>query len=109
MIHRRYERTGFLCRVDLATGPNSPRIPGQSIDISLGGVGIMTQAAFEAGQMLTITFFLKNAAQKEVRNQAVGRVVNLKADVDANRLGVEFLEPLQESKQPELVRRLLRI
>jgi c-di-GMP-binding flagellar brake protein YcgR len=109
MERRSYERVGFLCRVALAVRPGAPPLEARSVDLSMGGAGIVTSAALQVGQTVGLTFFLKDARQQEVRDQVQGRVVNLKADLDCNRVGVEFLEPLHESKNPALVRKLLAL
>ena len=109
MERRSYERVGFLCRVAVAVRPEAAPIEARSIDLSLGGVGLATSAALPVGQTVVLTFFLKGARQEEVRDQVQGRVVNLKADLDCNRVGVEFLEPLHESRHPALVRKLLAL
>lgn len=109
MDQRRYERVEFLCRVALAVLPGGSPSEGRATDLSLGGAGILTPCSFQAGQTVAITFFLRDRAQKEVKSQVVGRVVNLRADVDVNRVGVEFLEPLDEKKHPALVKRLMEL
>ena len=109
MDKRRYERVGFLCRVVLAALPNGPHSEGRATDLSLGGAGILTPCTLRRGRPSAVTFFLRDRSQKEVKSQVVGRVVNLRADVDVNRIGVEFLEPLNEVKHPTLVKRLLEV
>jgi c-di-GMP-binding flagellar brake protein YcgR len=109
MDRRRYERVPFNCRVTMVPASRGAAAPGQATDISLGGAGIMTAASFEKGQVVTVSFLMRDARQQEVINEVVGRVVNLRADYDANRVGVEFLEPLSEHRQPELTRRVLAL
>jgi hypothetical protein len=36
----------------------------------------------------------------------LGRVAYSRADEDGNRVGIEFIEPIQESAQPALARKL---
>ncbi|HZU36820.1 MAG TPA: PilZ domain-containing protein [Gemmataceae bacterium] len=109
MERRRYERVNFFCRVGLTTLPGAPVREGRSTDISLGGVGLTTGGQFAVGQPVTVTFYLRDPRQGEVQDQVPGRVVNLKADMDGNRLGVEFLEPLDERRHPLLVRKVLSL
>ena len=106
---RRYERVPFFCQVGLAAGPAGRQEYGRSIDLSQGGVGVMTPASFAKGQLVTVTFFLRDGRQQEVRNQMVGRIVSLQADMDANRVGVEFLQPLDKAVCPELMRKLVTL
>jgi len=109
MERRSYERVGFHCRVAVAVRPGAVPIEARSMDLSLGGAGIATAAPLEVGQTVVLTFILRDGRQQEVRDQVQGRVVNLKADLDCNRVGVEFLEPLHESKHPALVGKLLAL
>ncbi len=70
----------------------------------------MTGAVFTPGQQVSIVFHLPDTTlKKKIDVEVTGRVVNLNADVDANRIGVEFLEPLGASRAPELVERLQNI
>ncbi len=106
MNMRRYERVPFFCKVGLST-PSAPGpVVTQSFDISLGGVGVATRAAFQTGDAVVVTFFLKDHAQQEVREQVAGRVANLRADEDGNRLGIEFLSPLRDDTHPHLMQRI---
>jgi c-di-GMP-binding flagellar brake protein YcgR len=107
MNKRRYERVSCLCDVTVSVLPGGTAIAARCLDLSLGGVGLITQNTFQTGQVVALTFFLKDATKKEVRERVTGRVVHLRADVDANRIGVEFLEPLQGSQCPVLMYRLL--
>jgi c-di-GMP-binding flagellar brake protein YcgR len=107
--NRRYERVTFLCNVLVSGFPNGAATAARSLDISLGGVGIITQGTYEVGQLVTISFLLKDREKEVVVNEVAGRIVYFRADVDANRVGVEFLQPLHESKHPELMRRFLKI
>jgi c-di-GMP-binding flagellar brake protein YcgR len=106
---RRYERVNFFCRVSLATSPGAPAREAQSTDISLGGVGLTTTGQYALGQVLTVTFHVRDARRGEVQERVAGRVVNLKADLDGNRLGVEFLEPLDERRYPLLTRKVMSL
>jgi c-di-GMP-binding flagellar brake protein YcgR len=109
MQRRRYERAPFFADVTLRAFPNGPSVPARTLDLSLGGVGLVTGAAFTPGQLVSVTLYLVDSAKRSTKVEVVGRVVNLNADVDANRLGVEFVEPLSAAKTPELVDRLQRI
>lgn len=106
---RRYERVGFLCRLELAVLPDGVTQLASSLDLSMGGVGVITQAAFSVGQMVAVTFFLKSPNEDETKVRVIGRVVRLAADVDANVLGVQFLSPLTEAEFPRLVGKLLSL
>src|SRR5262249_39494719 len=100
MQRRRYERVPFFADVTLRALPNGPSVPARTLDLSLGGVGLVTGAAFTPGQSVSVIFDLVDAAKRSTKFEVVGRVVNLNADLDANRLGVEFVEPLSAANTP---------
>ncbi len=104
---RRYERVGFLCKLELTAIPGGIPQPANSLDLSLGGVGVITQSVFPIGQLVTATFFLSDSVRGEIQDPVVGRIVHFAADVDANRVGIEFLAPLTEKEHHRLVGRLL--
>ena len=104
---RQYERVGFLCKLELSEMPGGAPQAARSVDLSFGGVGFVTQSPFSVGQLVTVTFYFKDVSQNEVRDQVVGRIVHFAADVDANRVGVEFLCPLAEAEHPLLAGKLL--
>jgi c-di-GMP-binding flagellar brake protein YcgR len=106
---RRYERVQFLCDASVTALPNGAAIAARTLDISLGGVGLLTRTVLEPGQAIAVSFSLRDSTQKEIKEQAFGRVVAFRADLEGNRVGVEFSEPLNESRNPELVRRLMKI
>jgi c-di-GMP-binding flagellar brake protein YcgR len=105
---RRYERVPFFVDVVLRKAEGGRLLQARTIDFSLGGVGLLTSAAFVAGEHVTIIFAIPDAGSQET-TEIVGRVVGFSADVDANRVGVEFLEPLSASRSPKLVSRLLKV
>jgi c-di-GMP-binding flagellar brake protein YcgR len=105
---RRYERVNFFCEVTLCVLGGTP-VVSRSVDISLGGVGIATQARVEPGQPVMLTFHLQNAQQQEIVEEILGTVVHLRAESDGNILGVEFLQPLDLSRNRELLRRVMAI
>jgi c-di-GMP-binding flagellar brake protein YcgR len=105
---RRYERVPFFADVAVRMVQGGPSLPARTIDLSLGGVGLVTVAALVPGTDVIIIFSIPDAAGKRTTD-VVGRVVSLSADSDANRVGIEFLEPLSKSRTPELLRRLQQI
>ncbi len=104
---RTYERVGFLCHLELVVLPDGVPQPASSLDLSMGGVGVITQAGFSVGQLVAVTFFLKGPDEAKVR--VTGRVARLAAGGDANVLGVQFLSPLTEAEFPRLVGKLLSL
>ena len=104
---RRYERVSFMCKLELTDSSGGPAQPARALDLSLGGVGAVSQASFSVGEMLTVTFFLKDSTQNEIKDDVAGRVVRLTADVDANTMGIQFVNPLTEREHPRLVNKLL--
>ncbi len=104
---RHYERVGFLCQLELTPVPGGAPRPGRSLDLSLGGVGAVTQSSFQLGQMVNVAFCFKDSNQIQVRDEVAGRVVRLAADVDVNQIGVQFLSCLTEAEHPRLMRKLM--
>ena len=106
---RQYERVPFFAEVDVRAGADGSWQSARSIDLSLGGVGLMTAASLLPGQMVTLKLSVPGAAAKGTRPvQVLGRVASLHADAELNHVGVEFLEPLSASQSPALVSRLLK-
>jgi c-di-GMP-binding flagellar brake protein YcgR len=105
---RRYERVPFFAEVTLRTAGNARLLPARTIDLSLGGVGLVTKTALERGTPVTVVFSIPDAGGRRT-TEIIGRVVSLNADSDANRVGIEFLEPLSASRAPALVNRLQRL
>ena len=100
---RIYERVGFLCRVDLKTDDGAT-FEASTVDISLGGVGVMAPRFLAAGRDVTLAFHLRDRQGAPAVERAVGRVAHARSDVDGHMLGVEFLEPLRRSSNPLLTR-----
>ena len=84
-------------------------IEASSLNISLGGVGLACQSAFRKGQVIIVTFRLHDPKLGVVEERVTGKVVNLIADVDGNRVGVEFIAPLQHTTFPALFRAVERL
>ena len=104
---RQYERVSFMCKLELTALSGGPAQPARALDLSLGGVGAVSQAAFSVGEMVTVAFFLKDSTRGEIKDEVTGRVARLAADVDANTLGIQFLNPLNEDEHARLVHKLL--
>ena len=99
---RRYERVPFFCPVDVTVLPDGPTVPGHSFDISLGGVGITLNTLLERGQDVHISFQLRHDSEKCDEESVLGRVADLESDADCNRVGIEFLGGIGQSRQPLL-------
>ena len=105
---RRFERVQFFCEVSIAILPDGPTISAHSVDVSLGGAGLVTQVAIELGQSVALSFSLGNQSGEEIENRVMARVVNFRADPDVNHIGVEFLELLSHSRNPHLLKKFLK-
>jgi len=107
LSRRRYERVPFFCPLQLTALKGGAVIQGSALDISLGGVGLTSLAALPRGEPVAVRFLFtheKNGIYEEV----LGKVAYTKSDEDGNRIGIEFLEPLQEAAYPMLTRRLMQ-
>jgi len=105
---RRYERVAFNCPVVAWLLGGGPMHSSRSVDISLGGVRIVTTLSAAPGELLRLEFHVKDDGET-VREELAGRVVHVTVDDCLSTLGIEFLEPLTEGRQPALVRRIRRL
>jgi c-di-GMP-binding flagellar brake protein YcgR len=103
---RRYERVAFFCPVKVFVLPDGPVLSGRTFDISLGGVGITTDRMLERGQTLRIQFHFQKGSDVPVDEEIMGQAAYSRADEDGDRVGVEFLEPVNESTHPMLAYKL---
>ena len=106
---RRYQRVPFLCPVELTALPEGKTFPGRTLDISLGGVGVLSQVGLEREHQVSVAFLLGNGPKGSVSESVMGRVAVLRADDIGNVIGIEFLEPLSSAKHPALLRKLLAL
>jgi hypothetical protein len=102
---RVYQRASFLCRVTLSTGEGAA-IEANSVDISLGGVGLVSPRLVPTGRAVTLEFHLRNKAGEPVIDKVGGRVVHVRSDIDGHVLGIEFHEPLRRLHNPDLARKV---
>ena len=109
MNRRRFERVEFFCEVSMTILPQGPTFWAHTFDVSLGGVGLVTQRGFQLGQAVALSFRVGQGTAKKLGKRITGRVMHLAADADANRVGIEFSQPLSESDHPELVRKLMSL
>ena len=103
---RRYERVGFYCDLLVTPTAGGEAVPARSVDISLGGVGVVAAVSWPRGELVRIGFHLKDSRQQPVVEEVTGRIAHCRAEEDGNILGVEFLEPISAAAQPALARRL---
>jgi hypothetical protein len=101
---RRYERVAFYCSLHLTLLPNGPTVSARSFDISVGGVGIAANILPARGQAVRVRFHKRSS--EWTGEDVVGRVAYSRADEDGNRIGVEFVEQIQEATHPMLASRL---
>jgi c-di-GMP-binding flagellar brake protein YcgR len=106
LVQRRYERVAFYCGLQLTALPNGPTIPARSLDISVGGVGITSDTLLNRGQTVRVRFHLHNESDEWTDEDVLGRVTYSCADENENRMGIEFLETIQESTKPALAHQL---
>jgi hypothetical protein len=103
---RRHERAAFHCQLQLTVLPNGPVVPGNSYDISIGGVGLSAALPLERGQLVSIRFYLHNGRSEELHADVLGHIAYCRSDEDGNRIGVAFLATIQEATQPVLAKKI---
>ena len=106
---RVYVRVPFLRPVTVSAPPDGRPAEARTLDISLGGVGLTCSVPFRKGQVVVVTFHLQDPKLGAVVERVEGRVANFQADPDANRVGIEFLEPLHSAANPALTRAVGRL
>ena len=84
-------------------------MPGSSLDISIGGVGLTAPNAPERGALVRVRFQLHTESNGDVAEDVLGKIAYSSADENGTRIGIEFLEPVQESTHPHLTRRLNKL
>src|SRR6185312_9963496 len=105
---RTYQRVNFLCRVDIATDDGAT-IEANTVDVSLGGVGVASPRFVAEGLAVTLAFHLRDKQGAPAIERVAARVAHARADSDGLTLGVEFLAPLQRSSHPLLTRAVERL
>ena len=103
---RRYERVPFFCPLELTVLPNGPTVPGNSFDVSMGGIGVAAEIWLDRGEEVRVRLHFKNGSHEPILEDILGRVANSRADEDGNRIGIEFLATVRESTQPTLMQTL---
>jgi c-di-GMP-binding flagellar brake protein YcgR len=103
---RRYERVACFIPVQLTVLPSGPVLQARSFDISRGGVGVMAEKLLERGQAVSIRVHFSNGSPDGADEDVLGRIAYARADEDGDRIGVEFISPIQESITPMLAKKL---
>jgi hypothetical protein len=108
---RAYERVPFFCPVLIAPKPGGISAEARTVDVSIGGVGMVCSGTMvvRPGANVEVTFRLTDPKKGPCEEVVVGRVVNLVADPNGCRIGVEFLEPLRPDTHPRLFRKVDRL
>lgn len=106
---RVYVRVPFHKPVTVWAPPDPRPVEARTLDISLGGVGVACRASFRRGQVVVVGFRLTDPRRGAVEERVTGRVANLVADEDGNRVGVEFAEPIHPAAYPALARAVERL
>jgi hypothetical protein len=106
---RVYQRVPFLRPITVVPMPGTRTVEARSLDISIGGVGLTCPVSLTRGQEVELAFPLDDPQLGKCIERIRGRVVNFVADLDGNLVGVEFLEPLQASRNPALTRAVARL
>jgi hypothetical protein len=94
-----FEKVDFFCRLELTAIPSGTTHPAQSINLSLQDAGIATKAVFHVGQLVLVTFFLKDQRQSDTIQRVTGEVADFASESDGNTMRVKFLQPLAGDQQ----------
>jgi c-di-GMP-binding flagellar brake protein YcgR len=100
---RRFGRAPFFANVTVELLSSSSAIDARSVDISLGGVALISPMPVPIGEHVVLTFHLKTSSGMTTERIS-GRVVNLRHDDDASIVGVEFSAVLDRNAAPVLTR-----
>ncbi|MCE5268195.1 MAG: PilZ domain-containing protein [Planctomycetaceae bacterium] len=103
---RRFPRVPYFRPLTLTLLPSGQAVTGNSFDISRGGVGLVASASLQRGQSVNVHFKLENQRRQVADISVMGKIAYTRADENGNYIGVEFLEEIRESSQPELTRLL---
>ena len=103
---RQYQRVQFFAKVTL-TPAGGKTIEGNSIDLSLGGIGVMSPKFIAVGQTVSVGFQTTDRAKgKIVVEEAMGKVIRTRSDEQCTLVVVQFLEPLSRALNPRVVAKL---
>lgn len=105
---RNYGRVPYFCRLKIETLHTRTASEAFCVDIGLGGIGLATALRLESGQTVRISFYL-NVGGKPIVEEAVGEVRIVRYDDWAVRAGIEFTNPLNRTRNPELIKAIERI
>jgi hypothetical protein len=106
---RRYERVAFFCPLEVTALSSGQTVPGTSFDITVAGVGLTSGVLLERGETVRLRFHLRNGSHNQTNEDILGRVAYANADEDGNRLGVEFLELVNDTTHPALAHALAKL
>jgi c-di-GMP-binding flagellar brake protein YcgR len=107
MVERRqYQRVPFHCRTTIAARGAGEPVEGWAVDLSLVGLQLASMRNFPIHQLIAITFHLKDVSLNAIAERADGVIVRRHAESEGYLYGVEFLDPLDTSRQPLLLRKL---
>jgi hypothetical protein len=89
--------------MELTVFPNGPIVPAECFDISFGGVGITAGIKLERGQLVQLRFNLLDGPDMAV--QVMGRTAYSLVEEAGNRIGIQFLEQIRNTRQPCLAQK----
>jgi c-di-GMP-binding flagellar brake protein YcgR len=106
---RCYQRVTFLRGATIRRPSVGAAIEARTVDISIGGVGLVAPKPLTVGEVVTDEFPLEGPDRRALVEGVAGRVVHSAFDLDGYKVGVEFLEPLSHRSSPELSRAVERL
>jgi c-di-GMP-binding flagellar brake protein YcgR len=105
---RRFERVPFFTRVTVSPPSGASPIEARSLDVSLGGVGLVAPTGLPVGTVVMLTFYL-GRSPKTSEERLYGRITNVRAESDGSLIGIEFSRVLDAESAPALVRAIDRL
>ena len=105
---RRYDRVPFHCRTTIAARPDGVPFEAWTVDLSLGGVRLASDRPYPTGQVISITFRVRDGSRGEAAEAIEGTIVHTQPESEGYLLCIEFVGPLDASRHARLIRKLER-
>ena len=98
----------FFRPVRLTILPDGPDVLANTFDISIGGIGVISDVWLGRGTAVRVRFTSEDEPSGQFAEDAFGKVAYTRADESGNHIGVEFLKIIDESTHPALYKAMNR-